>query len=202
MLGVCEDVTDRKASEARIAHLAHHDALTGMPNRFLFNDRLASALARVREAREGLAVLCIDLDGFKAVNDTWGHAAGDRLLQAVSDRLRANLRACDTAARLGGDEFAILQVPVSGIEDAARLARRLTDALSEPYDLEQYRFSVSASIGVSLAHRHDVDPSTILEGADGALYRAKREGRNTFRFSPDVASSGLAGGPTRSIGSP
>ena len=139
VIGVSEDVTNRRASEARVAHMAHHDELTDLPNRFLFGDRLASALARVRNARELLAVLYIDLDGFKTVNDTWGHAAGDRLLQAVSDRLRDSLRTCDTAARFGGDEFAVLQAPIADEGEAARLAERLVAVLAEPYALARAR---------------------------------------------------------------
>jgi diguanylate cyclase (GGDEF)-like protein/PAS domain S-box-containing protein len=195
VIGVCEDVTDRRASEARIAHMAHHDGLTDLPNRYLFGDRLASALARLGDASEALAVHYIDLDGFKAVNDTWGHATGDRLLQAVAGRLRGALRGCDTAARFGGDEFAVLQAPIADAEEAARLAERLIVALGARYAVDGRDLAVSASIGIAVARPHDADIAGLLERADIALYRAKREGRDTYRFAgptPDAAAPALA----------
>ncbi|MDX7953876.1 diguanylate cyclase [Lichenihabitans sp. Uapishka_5] len=188
ILGVSEDVTERRANEARIAHMAHHDALTDLPNRFLFHERLASALVRRRDG-ECLAAIFLDLDGFKAVNDTHGHAIGDDLLKQVADRLRAALRACDTAARFGGDEFAILQSVMSEPGEAAWLAGKLVATLSAPYQVGTRDLKVSASAGVALAPFDAADPNLLLERADAALYRAKREGRNTFRFaSPHVPS--------------
>ena len=182
VVGVSEDVTEQRANEARIAHMAHHDALTDLPNRFLFHDRLASALARLR-GQELLAVLFIDLDGFKAVNDTWGHATGDDLLQAVADRLRGVLRSCDTAARFGGDEFAVLQTPISQLGETALLAAKLVATLSVPYAVGQSRLQVGASIGVAFVPFDATEPGDLLDHADAALYCAKREGRNTFRFA-------------------
>ena len=162
--------------------MAHHDALTDLPNRFLFHDRLASALARSQD-REILAVLFLDLDGFKAVNDTHGHAVGDDLLCQVADRLRAALRSCDTAARFGGDEFAILQSPLTEAGESAWLAAKLVKMLSEPYGVGHRQLVVSASIGLALSPFDAAEPAALLEHADSALYRAKREGRNTFRFA-------------------
>ena len=191
VLGVSEDVTERLANEARIAHMAHHDALTDLPNRFLFHDRLASALAR-GGGRELLAVLFLDLDGFKAVNDTHGHAVGDGLLIQVADRLRAALRSCDTAARFGGDEFAVLLSPMAEAGEAAWLAARLVTRLSEPYAVGFRQLVVSASIGVALSPLDAAEPAALLEQADDALYRAKREGRNTFRFAAPEPGGGDA----------
>ena len=182
VLGVSEDVTERRANEARIAHMAHHDALTDLPNRFLFHDRLASALARRRDG-ELLAVLFLDLDGFKVVNDAHGHAAGDVLLRQVADRIRATVRGCDTAARFGGDEFAILQSVLAEPGEAAWLAARLVATLAESYRVGSRDLKVSASVGVAIAPFDAVEPNALLEYADAALYRAKREGRNGFRFA-------------------
>ena len=186
VLGASEDVTEQRASEARAAYMAHHDALTDLPNRFLFADRLSSSLARVQAGRESLAVLFIDLDGFKAVNDTFGHAVGDGLLRSVAERLRGALRDCDTAARFGGDEFAVLQTPIGQVGEAAWLAARLTSVLSAPYFVDGHRPCVSASVGVALAPFDADEADLLLARADAALYRAKRGGRNTFCF----ASSG------------
>ena len=187
VVGASEDVTEQRASEARAAYMAHHDALTALPNRFLFGDRLSSSLARVRAGQDLLAVLFLDLDGFKATNDTWGHAVGDGLLQVVAERLRGALRDCDTAARFGGDEFAILQVPIGRIDEVSRLAERLVSALSAPYVVGRYRPRVSASIGIALAPLDAVEGEVLMESADIALYRAKREGGNAFRFaSPNI----------------
>ena len=122
VIGIAEDVTQQRATEARIAFMAHHDALTELPNRYLFRDRLESALARLPGTSELLAVLVVDLDGFKSVNDTWGHTVGDALLRTVAERLVSCLRPSDTAARLGGDEFAVLLAPLQKIGEAAWVA--------------------------------------------------------------------------------
>ena len=182
VLGVSEDITDRRASEARIAHMAHHDALTDLPNRFLLDDRLQAALARLPGSSELLALLYIDLDGFKAVNDASGHANGDRLLCAVADRLRGALRVSDTVARLGGDEFVILQTPLAQVGEAAWLAGRVISLLSHPYDLAGRSVKVGASIGICIAPADGLQAATLLASADAALYEAKRGGRSRFRF--------------------
>jgi diguanylate cyclase (GGDEF)-like protein len=130
------DVTEKRQAEARIAHMAHHDALTGLPNRVLFHERLDEALLRVRRYAEIIAVLYLDLDQFKNVNDTLGHPAGDRLLQAVAERLRTCVRPSDMVARFGGDEFAVLQIGLAGPEEAGALAERIVTRLSEPYAIE------------------------------------------------------------------
>ena len=183
VLGIAEDVTEQRASEARIAFMAHHDALTELPNRYLFRDRLESALTRLQGTSELLAVLLVDLDGFKSVNDSWGHAAGDALLRAVAERMLACLRRTDTVARLGGDEFAILLAPLNQIGEAAWLATRLIGQLAASFSVGGRQLKTSASIGISIAPRGGTEPGELLSRADSALYQAKREGRNRFRFA-------------------
>ncbi|MBV9221090.1 MAG: diguanylate cyclase [Methylobacteriaceae bacterium] len=183
VLGIAEDVTEQRATEAKIAFMAHHDALTELPNRYLFRDRLESALARLPGTSELLAVLLVDLDGFKAVNDSWGHGMGDALLRSVAGRLLSCLRPSDTAARLGGDEFAVLLAPLDQIGEAAWVATRLISQLSAGYNIDGRPLRTSASIGVSLAPLGGLEPSGLLSLADAALYQAKREGRNRFRFA-------------------
>jgi diguanylate cyclase (GGDEF)-like protein len=173
----------------RAAHLATHDALTHLPNRALFRDRLEQALARMRREGGAVAVLCLDLDRFKEVNDVLGHAAGDELLRQVTWRLAACLREMDTLARLGGDEFAIVQVGAHQPADAEALARRMVAALAEPFDLNGHQACIGTSVGVAL--RNSTAPAlpsnhalvgTLLQEGDLALYRSKAEGRGTYRF--------------------
>ena len=176
-----EDITVRRRAEARVAHMAHHDALTGLPNRALFRARLEEALVRARRGR-GCAMLLLDLDRFKAVNDTLGHPAGDTLLRAVAGRLQAELRENDTAARLGGDEFVVLQDGADQPRDAAALAERLVAALGAPYRIEGHHVEIGASVGIVIASDEDATPDAMLKNADLALYRAKLDGRGTWRF--------------------
>jgi diguanylate cyclase (GGDEF)-like protein/PAS domain S-box-containing protein len=180
-VAVHEDVTERKRAEARIEHMARHDALTNLANRTLFRNEMDEALARVRR-RGSLAVLCLDLDHFKSVNDTLGHPVGDALLRAVTERLRACVRDGDTIARLGGDEFAILQIGLEKPEEASGLARRLIDTMGEPYDLGGHQVVIGTSIGIAVAPNDGEDPDQLLKNADMALYRAKNDGRGTYRF--------------------
>jgi diguanylate cyclase (GGDEF)-like protein len=176
------DVTERKLAEARIRHLAHHDGLTGLPNRILLNERIAEAVTNASRGGRNFAVLCLDLDGFKTVNDTMGHEAGDLLLSRLADRLRALMRPIDTMARTGGDEFTIVERNVDGEEDARRLVERLLENLKEPVQVDGYRLPVACSIGVALYPRDGRDGRSLLKNADTALYRAKAERRGTFRF--------------------
>ena len=171
-----ETARDRARKEARIEHLAHHDALTGLANRALFRERLGRALAAARRRGGPVAVLCLDLDRFKPVNDTLGHPVGDALLRAVAARLLACVREGDTAARLGGDEFAVLQAGAGQPEAAGALARRLVEALSAPYEVLGHQVVVGASVGVALAPGDGRDPDELLKRADMALYRAKADG--------------------------
>ncbi|WP_052215191.1 bifunctional diguanylate cyclase/phosphodiesterase [Belnapia sp. F-4-1] len=166
----------------RAARLASHDMLTNLPNRVLFHARMQQALALARRQPSSVAVLCLDLDHFKDVNDTLGHAAGDKLLAQVATRLASEVRETDTVARLGGDEFAILQVGAEQPSDAEALARRLIETLSQPFDLDGHSAVIGTSIGIAIEHRSGGDPGRLLREADLALYKAKEEGRGTFNF--------------------
>ncbi|HYI84066.1 MAG TPA: EAL domain-containing protein, partial [Acetobacteraceae bacterium] len=177
-----EDITERRLAEARIAHMAHHDALSGLPNRVLFHERLEREMARLETHGGWLAVLCVDLDRFKDVNDTLGHPAGDLLLQAVAQRLRGCVRDGETVARLSGDEFAILQPALEQPLAAQALAERLVRALGAPYDIHGHRVIISASVGAALAPADGHDADDLLKKADVALYRAKAGGRSCSRF--------------------
>ena len=176
------DVTERKQAEARIAYMAHHDALTLLPNRVLFHERLDELLGRVRRQGEKLAVHCLDLDHFKGVNDTLGHPIGDELLKSVAARLGACLRDSDLVARLGGDEFAIVQSPLGDPTEANILANALIEAVAKPYEVRGHEVVVGASIGIALAPSDGDASDVLLRNADMALYRAKAEGRGTAHF--------------------
>ncbi len=180
-LATYEDITERRQAEAQVVHMAQHDALTGLPNRVLFRQRLEEAIARSRRD-ETFAVLCLDLDRFKAVNDTLGHPVGDLLLRAVTERLRLHTRETDTVARLGGDEFAIIQAGVDQPTDATVLSKRLVEALSAPYKIDGHSISIGSSIGITIIPDDGADADTLLKHADLALYRAKTDGRGTWRF--------------------
>ena len=181
LIAVIEDVTDRREAEKKIIHMAHHDALTDLPNRALLQERLEQGLTRVARG-ESLAVLCLDLDDFKTVNDTLGHPIGDVLLKMVAERLCRCVRETDTVARFGGDEFAILQVATDLSTDVTALARRIVETIQAPYELGCHRVNVGISIGIALAPNDGADPDQLLKNADLALYRAKAEGRGSYRF--------------------
>ncbi len=174
-------LAEQHRAAAQIAHLAHHDALTGLANRTLFHSRLDDAVARLRRG-EGFAVLCVDLDHFKDVNDSLGHPVGDLLLQAVTERLRCQVRETDTIARLGGDEFAVVQAGVAIAAEAHILAQRLVEALAVPFTLEGHSVSIGASVGIALAPGDGAEADQLLRNADLALYRAKADGRGCLRF--------------------
>ena len=180
-LTTCEDVTEQHQAESKITFMARHDALTRLPNRVLLAERIEQAIAQVGRG-SGFAILCLDLDNFKQVNDTLGHAVGDELLCAVADRLGACVREIDTVARLGGDEFAIIQADTQRPEDAARLARRIVECLSEPYEFGGQRVVIGCSVGISLSPGDGTSGVKLLKNADVALYRAKAEGRGIWRF--------------------
>jgi diguanylate cyclase (GGDEF)-like protein/PAS domain S-box-containing protein len=184
---ICTDLTDRRLAEARIEHMAHHDWLTGLPNRVLFRQRLNAALQAAPREGVDFAVLCIDLDRFKAVNDTLGHGSGDCLLQMVAARLQMLVRGGDTVARIGGDEFTLIQLEVRHAEQAIRLAERLIHDLGQPYDLGGREVRIGASVGIALAPLHASDPDHLLGFGDAALYEAKSQGRCQVRlFTPDM----------------
>jgi diguanylate cyclase (GGDEF)-like protein len=174
-----EDVTAQRSAEARIRFLALHDALTSLPNRTLFRERLEGALAR-RDVAGVPALLCLDLDNFKIVNDTMGHPIGDALLKAVGERLSSCVRGADVVARLGGDEFAVLHDATS-LEDALALARRITEVVGRPYHIDGRRVITGVSIGIALADRPGLTADLLHQNADLALYRAKAGGRSTWR---------------------
>lgn len=176
------DVTERKQAEEQLQQLAYRDSLTGLPNRFLFHDRLEHAIDQAHRRNLGMAVMYVDLDRFKVVNDTLGHAVGDRLLQFVADRLRDVLRADDTIARLGGDEFAVILPEITRAEDAGSVGRKLLNALREPITIDGHELHVTASAGISIYPSDGSDVVTLLKHADAALYRSKDLGRNTVQL--------------------
>ncbi|HXW71541.1 MAG TPA: EAL domain-containing protein [Methylocella sp.] len=176
------DVTEKRRAETRIAYMAEHDTLTGLPNRMLFLSRLNEALLRLRRHGEHLAVLYLDLDHFKNVNDTLGHPAGDGLLKNVAERLCMCLRETDSVARFGGDEFAILQTGLAGAPEAGAFADRIVKLLSEPYDIDEQQIVIGASVGIALAPNDGDTAEELLKNADMALYRAKEDGRRVYRY--------------------
>jgi diguanylate cyclase (GGDEF)-like protein len=180
-----------RAARARIEHLAHYDMVTTLPNRVLLADRLEQETARARRSGTGFALLMMDLDGFKEVNDRWGHAVGDRVLAMAAQRARQCLRASDTVGRLGGDEFLAL-LPEASQEGAIAVGEKIVRALSEPYPIEKGEARVGASVGVALYPNHGTDAEAVQRTADAALYEAKREGKNRVRAAPAVAAPAVA----------
>ncbi|MCS3765452.1 bifunctional diguanylate cyclase/phosphodiesterase [Bradyrhizobium centrosematis] len=176
-----EDITEWLEAQAKISHMARHDALTSLPNRVLFHEQLEQGLRRTRSG-EQLAVLCLDLDHFKDINDSLGHPIGDALLKEVGRRLTAVVDESDTVARLGGDEFAVVQIGRSEETAARSLARRLVEVISAPYEIDDHQIVIGVSIGISLSPQDGSNPDELLKNADLALYRAKADGRGTYRF--------------------
>ena len=186
--GVASDVTDQRRNNERLTWLAHHDTLTGLSNRHHFAMQVSSLLGRGAVGEAELAVLCLDLDHFKGVNDTLGHAAGDALLRALAGRLRENTRTTDVVARIGGDEFAVLMHPVRSDDEALTLTRRLVDGLLAPCEVKGTLISVHTSIGIALAPRDGRDAEALLANADMALFDAKQAGRGEVRvYVPRMA---------------
>jgi len=177
-----EDITERKSAAAKIHYLARYDALTGLPNRTFFHQKMQVTLARQQKTGESCAVLFIDLDQFKQINDTMGHPFGDALLCVVAERLRRIARPSDIVARFGGDEFVILQYPIEVPEDAASLARRVATTLGEPCAIDHHQVVIGASIGISIGLQDGDNADLLLKNADMALYRTKSEGRGAWRF--------------------
>jgi diguanylate cyclase (GGDEF)-like protein len=186
-----EDVTEQERAEGRIRFVAHHDALTELPNRVLFRSRMEEALHQMSEAGSSVALLYLDLDKFKDVNDTLGHLAGDALLQAAAKRLRNCLREADIVARLGGDEFAIGLISTDLPDAATEVAKRVIDSLSAPYDLCARPVEVGVSIGIAIAPERGADCDTLLKRADMALYQAKANGRCTYAIFADTMEQKL-----------
>jgi diguanylate cyclase (GGDEF)-like protein len=176
-----EDITARRHAEQQVVFMARHDALTLLPNRTVFRERIETAVEHSPRTTAA-AVLYLDLDHFKSVNDTLGHPIGDKLLRQVAERLTGCIRQLDTVARFGGDEFAVVQVAPERVEDVATLAQRIIDVLSAPYEVGGHHVIIGVSLGIAMAHADGSDPDTLLKNADIALYRAKAEGRGVYRF--------------------
>ncbi len=182
VIGVAMDITDRKVAEQRIAHMAHHDALTGLPNRVLLRDRIQQAIAQAHRNATQMAVLFIDLDRFKTINDSLGHQLGDRLLQSVASRILVCVREGDTVARVGGDEFVIVIPEIAHAADASAVAAKILEVLGNAFHLHGNDLHVAASIGISLYPSDGPDAETLMRNADTAMYHAKDSGRANFQF--------------------
>ncbi|OQX12150.1 MAG: hypothetical protein BWK76_18105 [Desulfobulbaceae bacterium A2] len=181
-LAIFTDITERKTAERRLAHLAHHDALTGLPNRLLLQDRFDQAMAHAQRDGHRIALLFLDLDRFKTINDSLGHPFGDRLLQAVALRLQESIRDTDTVSRQGGDEFVLLLTELALPDDAGLVAQKILAAMTEPFSVDQQQLGIMCSIGISIAPDDASDYDTLRRQADTALYAAKGAGRATYRF--------------------
>jgi len=190
--GIARDVTERKEAEAFINFQAYHDLLTRLPNRALFKDRLELAITHARRSQQKLAVMFLDLDRFKVVNDTLGHAMGDRLLQAVTHRLEKCLRRGDTLSRFGGDEFTLLLPSIHGNDDARNIARKLINALKAPFQLGDHEVFVGVSIGISVFPEAGETMDLLIQNADIAMYHVKARGKDGYRFYSDSMSINTA----------
>ena len=182
IVSVVRDVAERKRAEAALEHVAVHDALTGLPNRALFNDRLELAVAAAARNQRPMALLYMDIDQFKAINDSLGHAIGDALLVAVSERLQEIVRAVDTVARGGGDEYHVILSELSGTEDASKAAQKIVESMRAPFTIAGHEIHATVSLGVAMHFGDEVSAATLVRNADMAMYRAKESGRDTVRF--------------------
>lgn len=183
VIALIRDITERKAAEQQIEYQAYHDALTGLANRHLFQEHLSLALALAQRHQKQVAVLFLDLDHFKVVNDSLGHSVGDALLQQIARRLKAAVREGDTVARVGGDEFTIVLQDLARPQDAAIVAQKVLRTVAQPMDVQTHRLYVTTSIGITMSPEDGEDAETLLKNADTAMYRAKSEGRNTYQMS-------------------
>ena len=181
-LAIFSDLTIRKQTEQRLTYLAHYDDLTGLPNRILFYERVSRALYHAQQKGDMVAVMFLDLDGFKYVNDTWGHLVGDLLLKEVANRLTECQRQTDTIARLGGDDFTLVLEHVKNIQEAEKFAQNILKVMRTPFHLNQHETFITVSIGISLYPNNGEDVETLLKNADAAMYRAKENGKNNYQF--------------------
>ena len=190
--GTVIDITERKRAEEQVKHLAFHDSLTGLPNRLLFNDRLRVAMVHANRYREKLAVLFLDIDRFKVINDSLGHPIGDELLRRIAERVGGCIRQEDTIARLGGDEFTVLLPGIAKEEDAATIAQKILEAVRLPFFIEHRELFITTSIGVTLFPEDGADPESLVRNADTAMYRAKEQGRdNAQLYAPAMNTKAL-----------
>jgi diguanylate cyclase (GGDEF)-like protein/PAS domain S-box-containing protein len=181
-VAVQQDVTQRERLHERERFLAHHDALTGLPNRALLHETVQKAISSASRGQHMVAVLFVDLDGFKTVNDQYGHYLGDQLLAAVAERMQSAVRQSDTIARVGGDEFVALACGIEGRDDAARLAKKLLDSFASPFVVRGKRFDIRASMGIAIFPSDGADGDTLINNADQAMYQAKLEGGHRWLF--------------------
>jgi diguanylate cyclase (GGDEF)-like protein/PAS domain S-box-containing protein len=200
--GLMQDVTERKSANEKLLHLAYYDALTGLPNRTLLYESLGRALDQARAHKWAVSLLFIDIDGFKAVNDTFGHTVGDELLKQVAGRLLSCVRIRDMVGRIGGDEFALFLVTGTA-QAAARVAQKVLATLRQPYSIKHHKVRTTASIGVASDQAHLMSAESLIESADRAMYRAKAAGRDSYSLSGpvlSVADERPAGGGRRGTG--
>jgi diguanylate cyclase (GGDEF)-like protein len=183
MSGTHQDITDQKLAEEKIKYLATHDPLTDLPTLRLVEDRLAMAMQLAKRHKKKTAVLFIDLDGFKNVNDTLGHDAGDLLLKTLAQHFVTCIRKTDTISRIGGDEFLLVAGELKSVDDAARIAQKVLKLVSRPVEMEGQKISVSASIGISFYPDHGEDIKELIKLADEAMYRVKNSSKNGFAFA-------------------
>lgn len=181
-VGIKRDISEKKSYEKQLDRMAHHDHLTGLPNRLLFADRLNQSLSRARRKSAPLAVMFLDLDRFKTINDTLGHSTGDLLLKSVAERVSDCIREADTVARMGGDEFTVILTESQNQADVLAVAQRILDSLAEPFDVAGHELFVTTSIGISIYPSDGVDVETLVRNADAAMYRAKEQGRNNYQL--------------------
>ena len=187
-IGIVRDITERKQAKQKIAHLAHYDYLTDLPNRALLLDVLNHSISLAKRNKHKVAVLFMDLDGFKQINDTLGHEAGDLLLKGVAQRIKKTIRESDAVARVGGDEFILVLDNIDSAENSVFVANKIVFALSEPFDLKGQPGRVGGSIGISIFPDDSENPVQLVKQADEAMYLAKQDGKNTSRFYRDVST--------------
>ena len=182
LCGISTDITERKDIEEHMRHMAQYDGLTHLPNRALFSDRLQQALAAAKRDQNHLAMMFLDLDKFKPINDTYGHAVGDLLLKEAAQRIQDCLRASDTAARIGGDEFVVLLPIIEAEQDASMVGEKIRNALVQPFELAGHTLNISSSIGVAVYPEHGADEKLLVKSADIAMYHAKKNGRDNVKL--------------------
>src|SRR5205823_7878963 len=191
--GTIIDITDRKTAQQQVEYQAYHDSLTGLPNRLLFRDRIAMALAHAKRTKRGAAVLFLDIDQFKLVNDTLGHTIGDRMLQVIAARLIACVRGEDTVARMGGDEFTVLIAEVGDRRATSVVAQKVLEAVRQPVVVDDHELFGTTSVGMAVFPEDGDDAETLLKNADRAMYRAKDAGRNNYQYATPSAFDAAEG---------